>query len=62
MQKVIAFAIFSTRRLEEITRIRRPDLEKDGSSANVGTLRQPATASAIQTGVSIVTQSKGPFR
>lgn len=41
MQKVIAFAIFSTRRLEEITRIRRPDLDKDGSRILVRDMKNP---------------------
>lgn len=41
MQKVIAFAIFSTRRLEEITRIRRPDLDTDGSRILVRDMKNP---------------------
>jgi len=41
MQKVIAFAIFSTRRLEEITRLRRADLDKEGSTILVRDMKNP---------------------
>jgi hypothetical protein len=41
MQKVIAFAIFSTRHLEEITRIRRPDLGKEGRIILVRDMKNP---------------------
>jgi integrase len=38
---VIAFAIFSTRRLEEITRLRRADLDKEGSRILVRDMKNP---------------------
>jgi integrase len=41
MQKVIAFAIFSTRRLEEITRLRHADLDKEGSRILVRDMKNP---------------------
>jgi hypothetical protein len=41
MQKVITFAIFSTRRLEEITRLRRADLDYEGSRILVRDLKNP---------------------
>ncbi|MDU6240876.1 MAG: tyrosine-type recombinase/integrase [Bradyrhizobium sp.] len=41
MQKVIAFAIFSTRRLEEITRLRRADLDEVGSKILVRDMKNP---------------------
>ncbi|SFH64518.1 tyrosine-type recombinase/integrase [Bradyrhizobium sp. Gha] len=41
MQKVIAFAMFSTRRLEEITRLRRTDLDEDGSRILVRDMKNP---------------------
>lgn len=41
MQKVIAFAIFSTRRLEEITRIRRADLDNEGRRILVRDMKNP---------------------
>lgn len=41
MQKVIGFAIFSTRRLEEITRISWNDLDVDGSRVLVRDMRNP---------------------
>jgi integrase len=41
MQNVIAFAIFSTRRLEEITRLRRADLDNEGSRILVRDLKNP---------------------
>ncbi|WP_316231202.1 tyrosine-type recombinase/integrase [Bradyrhizobium sp. SZCCHNR1051] len=41
MQKVIAFAIFSTRRLEEITRVRKSDLDEAGSRILVRDMKNP---------------------
>ena len=41
MQKVIAFAIFSTRRQEEITRLRRPDLDNEGNRILVRDMKNP---------------------
>lgn len=41
MQKIIAFAIFSTRRQEEITRIYRPDLDGEGSRILVRDMKNP---------------------
>jgi integrase len=41
MQKVISFAIFSTRRLEEITRIRRIDLDDEGGRILVRDMKNP---------------------
>jgi integrase len=41
MQKIIAFAIFSTRRLEEITRIRWEDLDVEGSRAMIRDMKNP---------------------
>jgi integrase len=41
MQKVIAFAIFSTRRLEEITRLRRTDLDSAGCRILVRDMKNP---------------------
>jgi integrase len=41
MQKVIGFAIFSTRRLEEITRISWKDLETEGSRVLVRAMKNP---------------------
>jgi integrase len=41
MQKVIGFAIFSTRRLEEITRISWTDLDIDGSRVLVRDMKNP---------------------
>ena len=41
MQQVIAFAIFSTRRQEEITRLRRDDLDRDGSRIKVRDMKNP---------------------
>ena len=41
MQNVIAFAIFSTRRLEEITRLRRTDLDHEGSRILVRDMKNP---------------------
>jgi integrase len=41
MQKVIAFAIFSTRRLEEITRLRRADLDNEGGRILVRDMKNP---------------------
>lgn len=41
MQTIIAFAIFSTRRLEEITRIRWNDLDADGARVLVRDMKNP---------------------
>ena len=41
MQKVIAFAVFSTRRLEEITRLRQSDLDEAGSRILVRDMKNP---------------------
>src|ERR1700675_55411 len=41
MQKVIGFAIFSTRRLEEITRISWKDLDAEGSRVLVRDMKNP---------------------
>ncbi len=41
MQKIIAFAIFSTRRQEEITRIERPDLDAKHSRILVRDMKHP---------------------
>jgi integrase len=41
MQKIIGFAIFSTRRLEEITRISWNDLDVDGSRVLVRDMKNP---------------------
>lgn len=41
MQRVIAFALFSTRRLEEITRIRWADLDEAGSRILVRDMKNP---------------------
>ena len=41
MQKVIAFAIFSTRRLDEITRLHQTDLDNEGSSILVRDMKSP---------------------
>jgi integrase len=41
MQKIIGFAIFSTRRLEEITRILWKDLDVDGSRVLVRDMKNP---------------------
>ena len=41
MQKVIGFAIFSTRRLEEITRILWKDLDVEGSRVLVRDMKNP---------------------
>jgi integrase len=41
MQKIIGFAIFSTRRLEEITRILWKDLDLDGSRVLVRDMKNP---------------------
>jgi integrase len=41
MQKVIAFALFSTRRLEEITRISWADYDRDGSRVLVRDMKHP---------------------
>ncbi|MGN8547107.1 tyrosine-type recombinase/integrase [Bradyrhizobium sp. 13971] len=41
MQQLIAFAIFSTRRQEEITRLRRSDLDNEGSRILVRDMKNP---------------------
>src|SRR5258707_5915354 len=41
MQKIMAFAIFSTRRLEEITRIHWTDLEAGGSRVVIRDMKNP---------------------
>jgi integrase len=41
MQKIIGFAMFSTRRLEEITRIRWKDLDLEGSRVLVRDMKSP---------------------
>ena len=41
MQKIIAFAIFSTRRLEEITRVRWEDLDAKGRRVMVRDMKNP---------------------
>lgn len=41
MQKIIAFAVFSTRRLEEITRIDWPGLDEKGSRVLVRDMKNP---------------------
>lgn len=41
MQKIIAFALFSTRRQEEITRIRWADLEAEGARVLVRDMKNP---------------------
>jgi integrase len=41
MPKIVAFAIFSTRRPEEITRIRRADLDREGSRILVRDMKNP---------------------
>lgn len=41
MQQIIAFAIFSTRRQEEITRILRKDLDSEGSRVLVRNMKNP---------------------
>ena len=41
MQKIIAFAMFSTRRMEEITRIKSEDLDLEGSRILVRDMKNP---------------------
>jgi hypothetical protein len=47
MQKIIGFAIFSSHRLEEITRILWKDLDVDGSRVLVGDMKNPGEKNDI---------------